>query len=132
MPDPEATLSGVSLLVVDDDPDVGAVLSLMLRDRGADVRLAGGVDEVLVEIARRRPDILLSDIGMPGKDDYALLAEVRRSELGRRLPAVAITSYARGQDKAQVLAQGFDAHCAKPIQPMELLRTLEGLLRRAT
>ncbi|MES2956586.1 MAG: response regulator [Pseudomonadota bacterium] len=126
-----ATLTGVSLLVLDDDPDIRTTLALILRDRGAEVRLASSFDEALSEIAKRRPDILLSDIGMPGKDGYDLIREIRSTENGTHLLAVAITSYTREQDRALALARGFDAHCSKPIQALSLVRTLQDLLRRS-
>ena len=130
--DADATLAGASLLVVDDDPDICATLSLILRDRGAEVRIAASYDEALAEIAQRRPDVLLSDVGMPGKDGYALITEIRRAEAERaaerRLPAIAVTSYSRDQDKAIALASGFDAHCAKPIRAMELIHAVQRFL----
>lgn len=129
--DSDATVAGASLLVVDDDPDVCATLSLMLRDRGAEVRVAHSYDEALAEIAKERPDILLSDIGMPGKDGYALIKEIRRTETDRRLPAIAITSYAREQDKDYALASGFDAHCPKPVRAVELVHILQRFLSPA-
>ena len=129
--DPDATLTGASLLVVDDDPDIRTTLSLILRDRGADVRLASGTDEALAEIAVRLPDVLLSDIGMPGKDGYELIRAVRRNGFSKDLPAVAITSYARPQDKALALSLGFDAHCPKPIEALSLVHTLQDLLHRS-
>jgi CheY-like chemotaxis protein len=129
--DPDATLTGVSLLVLDDDPDIRTTLSLILRDRGADVRVASSSDEALSEIEKSRPDILLSDIGLPGRDGYDLIGEVRRTEKGKRLLAVAITSYTREQDRALALESGFDAHCAKPLQPLALVQTLQELLRRS-
>lgn len=128
--DSDATLTGALLLVVDDDPDVCATLSLILKDRGAEVRIANSYEEALTEIANRRPDVMLSDIGMPGQDGYALIKEIRRTETGLPLPAIAITSYARERDKALALASGFDAHCAKPVRAMELIHLLRRLLDR--
>jgi len=93
--------------------------------------VASSSDEALSEIEKSRPDILLSDIGLPGRDGYDLIGEVRRTEQGKRLLAVAITSYTREQDRALALESGFDAHCAKPLQPLALVQTLQELLRRS-
>ncbi|MEO7339147.1 MAG: response regulator [Caldimonas sp.] len=123
-----AVLDGISLLVVDDDPDVAATIALILRDRGATVRVAGNYEDALAAIQSVRPDVLLSDVGMPGKDGYALIHEIRRTESGKRLPAVAVTSYTRDQDKAHALESGFDAHCSKPVRAAELVRTVQRLL----
>jgi PAS domain S-box-containing protein len=127
--DPDATLTGASLLVVDDDADICTTLSLILKDRGADVRVASSYDEALAEIALSRPDVLLSDVGMPGNDGYALIRKIRQQETGARLPAIAITSYAREQDKAVALASGFDAHCSKPVRATELVHVIQRFLK---
>ena len=124
----DAILSGASVLVVDDDRDVCVTLALILRDRGATVRVAHDYEGALEAIEKDRPDALLSDVGMPGKDGYALIREIRRTESGKRLPAIAVTSYTREQDKAFALANGFDAHCPKPVRADELVRTVHRLM----
>ena len=126
--DADATLAGASLLVVEDDPDIGATLSLILRDRGARVRVATNYEEALSALRNELPDVLLSDIGMPGKDGYALIEEIRNDATLRHVPAVAITSYAREQDRVFALASGFDAHCAKPVRAVELVQVVQRLM----
>jgi CheY-like chemotaxis protein len=89
------------------------------------VHAASDVDSALALLDSVRPDVLVSDIGMPGKDGYALMREIRRAEPpGRRVPAIALTAFSRQQDIDQALAAGFDAHCAKPLRPLELLRLI--------
>ncbi len=129
--DPESMLGGVRLLVVDDDPDICAMLQIILRDRGAEVQVAHDVDTALT-LLEPPPHLLISDIGMPGRDGYSLIRELRRREAGQRhLPAIALTSYAREQDRRQALSEGFDAHCAKPVQPLQLVQTVRRLLSPA-
>ena len=122
---PADLLAGVRILIVDDDRDGLAVLEIVLADRGARVEVATDADSCLRLMATFAPDVLLSDVGMPGKDGYALLREVRRAETaGRRVPAVALTAFSRKQDIDQAMAAGFDAHCAKPLRPLELLKVI--------
>ena len=89
------------------------------------MEIATSVDAGLLRMADFMPDLLLSDIGIPGKDGHALMREIRRTErLGSRVPAIALTAFSRKQDIDQALAAGFDAHCAKPLRPLELLRLI--------
>jgi CheY-like chemotaxis protein len=127
-PDPESTLAGTKLLVVDDDPDICAMLQIVLGDRGAEVRSAHDYDAAMETLQEFAADVLISDIGMPGRDGYALIREIRRREgSGARLAAIALTSYSRGQDHEQALAEGFDAHCAKPVRPLQLVQEIRRL-----
>ena len=131
---PAASLDGMDILVVDDDPDASAVLAVVLGDRGARVRVANDVDAGLALLAARRPDALVSDVGMPGKDGYAFVREIRQRDAASgaaRLPAVALTSFKREQDRRESLAAGFDAHCGKPLKPLEIVRQLRVLVPRA-
>ena len=129
---PADLLGGVKILLVDDDRDGLAALEIVLVDRGARVQIATDVESGLRRMAEFAPDILLSDIGMPGKDGYTLLREIRRAEPpGRRVPAIALTAFSRQQDVEQALAAGFDAHCAKPLRPLELLRLIARVTRQA-
>jgi signal transduction histidine kinase/ActR/RegA family two-component response regulator len=122
---PADLLRGVRILLVDDDRDGLAALEIVLADRGARVEIATSVDAGLLLMADFAPDVLLSDIGMPGKDGHALVREIRRTERpGSRVAAIALTAFSRKQDIDQVLAAGFDAHCAKPLRPLELLRLI--------
>jgi CheY-like chemotaxis protein len=94
------------------------------------VRGAGSAREALDLLARERVDLLVSDIAMPGEDGYALVAELRRRERGAggpRLPATALTAFARPEDRRRMLDAGFDAHVAKPVEPEELYAALTAL-----
>jgi PAS domain S-box-containing protein len=125
-------LAGMDLVVVDDDIEASAMLRIILGDRGADVRSASTADEALSLLDARWPDILISDIGMPGKDGYDLIREVRQRESTRasgargrpRLAAIALTSFSRDQDRELALTSGFDAHCAKPLKPLNLVQQI--------
>ena len=123
-------LDGLEILVVDDDADANAMLQIILADRGARVRAAASVDAALAQFDAAWPDVLVSDIGMRGRDGYDLIREVRRRQAlaqpGRRPPlaAIALTSFSRPQDVAQALAAGFDRHCAKPLRPLNLVQQI--------
>ncbi len=127
-----ADLAGLTIVAVEDDPETREVLLMILRDRGARVVAAADFDEALERIDEVRPDILVSDIGMPGKDGYALIREVRRRGmvLQTELPAIALTAFARPRDRVLALEAGFDAHCAKPLQAGELIAAIVRLTRR--
>jgi PAS domain S-box-containing protein len=127
---PANLLAGIRILLVDDDRDGLAALEIVLADRGARVEIATDVEGALHRMADFGPDVLLSDVGMPGRDGYALMREIRRTEpAGRRVPAIALTAFSRKQDIDQALAAGFDAHCAKPLRPLELLRLIARVAR---
>jgi CheY-like chemotaxis protein len=97
------------------------------------VRVAEGADPALDAIAREVPDVLLSDIGMPGRDGYDLIREVRRlsPEKGGSVPAAALTAYARAEDRRRLLDAGFSMHLAKPVEPAELVAVVASLARFA-
>ena len=99
---------------------------MILRDRGARVVKASDYTQALQGLDQAHPDVLISDIGLPGLDGYALIEEIRRRESSgtRRLPAIALTAFARRQDREAALTAGFDAHCAKPFPPNELVATV--------
>lgn len=129
---PRPSLAGVRVLVVDDEPDARDVVRRALRDRGADVTIATGADEAAAAAERAPPDVLVSDIAMPGADGYELIARVR-SAADRRLrsvPAVAVTAFARDADRARVLAAGFDAFVPKPADLRELATIVAELHRK--
>lgn len=128
-----AVLEGVRVLVVDDDGDACDLLDMALRAAGASVHAVRTVRAAVGELASFRPDLLLSDIGMPGEDGYALIREVRarQAEGGARIPAIALSAFASSADRDQALANGFDAHLAKPANAGDLARLMASLLRRA-
>ncbi|MFL6193918.1 MAG: ATP-binding protein [Thermoanaerobaculia bacterium] len=127
-----APLAGLRLLLVEDEPDTLSVMTELLTLRGAEVTGAASAAEALEKLKDCRPDLLVSDIGMPGKDGYDLIREVRASGLGAEaLPAVAVTAFASAEDRQRALDAGFQAHLAKPIRPDELTRTLADMGRRS-
>lgn len=130
--DSDAALAGVNLLVVDDDPEATTMLNLILGERGAQVRTAHDYDSALAALDTAPVDLLVSDIGMPGRDGYDLIREIRRRELLslRHLPAIALTAFNRQQDQDQARAAGFDAHAAKPLEPLKLVNAVQRLLAR--
>ena len=120
-------LRGVRVLIVDDDRDTGEVLESLVIACGAEATTASSTAEALAVLARRRVDVLVSDIGMPGDDGYALIQRIREGERQREsglLPAIALTAYARPEDREQALVSGFQAHVAKPVEPAELLAVI--------
>jgi signal transduction histidine kinase len=121
-----ADIRGLKVLVVDDDADAREVLREMLSRVGVDVETAASAAEALALLESRRPHVLLSDIAMPEEDGYSLVRRLRRlaPESGGRVPAVALSAYARDEDRRQSLAAGFQAHLAKPVEPHELVSTL--------
>jgi CheY-like chemotaxis protein len=123
-------LNGVRVLVVDDEPDARDLLTAVLEQRGADVTAVASAAEALQALERSTQDVLVSDIGLPGDDGYALIRAVRaRDGHGRRIPAVAVTAYARVEDRARALAAGFQVHVAKPIDPGEFAATIAEVAR---
>jgi CheY-like chemotaxis protein len=119
-------LDGLRILVVDDDPDGRTLTSLVLTQAGANVKAVASVREALQWLEVERPDAMVSDIGLPDEDGYGLIGQIRQyeAEHGGFLPAVALTGYARAEDRARVLAAGFQAHVSKPVEPAELTATI--------
>jgi PAS domain S-box-containing protein len=117
------------ILVVDDDADARDLLAQILGQAGADVTVAASADEALDVLRRWRPDVLVSDIGMPGDDGYVLIRKVRALgfEEGGQVRAVALTAYARSEDRVLALEAGFHTHIAKPVDPLELTALIAGL-----
>ena len=117
------SLSGVRVLVVDDDPAAVELVVEMLGQSGAEARGAGSVAAALPVLAAWRPAVLISDIEMPGEDGYALIRQVRTltPEAGGRTPAVALTAFSRPEDRVRILQAGFSLHVTKPVDPEELI-----------
>ena len=122
-------LRGADVLVVDDDMDARVLVRRLLTDCNAGVRMAGSAAEALEQIQLVTPDVLISDIGMPGEDGYTLIRRIRGLQ-GRkaRIPAIALTAYARAEDRIKVLQAGYEMHLAKPVEPSELLNVVMSLL----
>jgi PAS domain S-box-containing protein len=125
-------LSGIKVLVVDDEPDALDLIKRVLAMRQATVITATNVADGLRVLQGERPDVLVSDIGMPEQDGYHFIREVRRlpSAAGGRIPAVALTAFARSEDRTRALLAGYQIHLAKPIEPRELLVTVASLAGR--
>ena len=125
-------LEGLEILVVEDDPEANAMLNLILTEQGAVVRSAFDYHSAMASLGKSRPDVLISDIGLPGKDGYQLLSQIRKHEEPgtTRLPAIALTSFTRAVDLQQEAAAGFDVHCSKPLRPLELIQHIQVLLDR--
>jgi PAS domain S-box-containing protein len=115
-------LSGVRALVVDDDPDARDMLKATLNNYGAEVTTAAAAPQALDILASERIDVLVSDINMPGMDGYEFIRRVRamKPEQGGRVPAVALTAYARPEDRLRALQSGYQIHVPKPVDPAEL------------
>jgi PAS domain S-box-containing protein len=122
-------ISGVRVLVVDDEPDARALIQRLLEDCNAVVTLASSAEEAMEKLAAERPDVFISDIGMPGTDGYELIRRVRRlgPEHGGNTPAVALTAYARSEDRIRAVTAGFQHHVAKPVEPAELITMVANL-----
>ena len=126
-------LSGVRVLVVDDEADARALVKRLLEDRGARVRTAGSVVEAMELLRAETPEVLVSDIGMPEQDGYALIEQVRALPAGQGggVPALALTAYARSEDRTKAVLAGYQTHLAKPVEAVELLVLVANLAGRA-
>jgi CheY-like chemotaxis protein len=122
-PSQEATdLAQVRVLVVDDEPDARDVVAQILRHSGAVVETAACVRDALAAVSRARPDVIVSDVAMPDQDGYDLIRILREMSDGQAgmIPTLALTAYAREEDRIRCLSAGFQAHVAKPVDPAEL------------
>lgn len=110
-----------------------ATFTFVFEEHGALVTAAASVDEALAALEQSKPDIIISDIGMPGQDGYALIRQVRSQEpeAGGCIPAIALTAYSREEDRIQTLSAGFQQHLSKPIDPVELVDVVAGIVRRS-
>jgi PAS domain S-box-containing protein len=126
-------IEGVRVLVVDDEPDARGLIKRVLEDCKAVVITAATAQEALERMRSELPDVLVSDIGMPGEDGYALIARVRElsPEQGGETPAVALTAYARAEDRMKAMLAGFQHHLVKPVEPAELITLVAILAGRA-
>jgi CheY-like chemotaxis protein len=120
----------VRILLVDDDADARDLLGMVLRDHGADVLEAASAEDAVAAFQRRVPDVVLSDIGLPDTDGYGLVRTLRALDVpgARAAIAVALTGWARSEDRHAALEAGFRAHVVKPIDPMQLVELLAGLV----
>ena len=125
-------LAGLRVLFVDDEADARDLIAMMLTEGGAVVRTAASAIDALAACDEWRPDILISDIGMPGEDGYMLMKKLRASEneWGGHIPAIALTAYGRKEDRMRALAVGYESHVAKPVEPVALLTIVANLANR--
>jgi len=126
------SLSGVRVLVVDDDADARELLQIALRQYGAEVMTAATAEVAFDAIVADTPDVIVSDIEMPGTTGYELIRQVRHADdpRVRRTPAVALTAYARTEDRVRALLAGFQTHVPKPVEPTELVTVIASLSQR--
>jgi PAS domain S-box-containing protein len=128
----EPSLNSLRVLVVEDAPDARELVAAMLEGCGAEVSAVGSAVEALAEMERQRFDVLVSDIGMPLMDGYALIEKVRRLSLerGGGIPAIALTAYAGVEDRMRMLSAGYQMHLPKPVEPIELTTVVADLAAR--
>jgi CheY-like chemotaxis protein len=125
-------LKGVRVLVVDDEPDARALVRRLLEDCEAVVASAASAKEAIALLEANRFDVLVSDIGMPDADGYELINWVRALGVakGGNIPAIALTAYARTEDRVKAIAAGFQMHVVKPVEPVELVTMVAGAAGR--
>ena len=122
-------IAGKRVLVVDDEADARELVRELLEGCRAEVTLAGSSDEAIA-IANREPfDVIVSDIGMPGEDGYTMMERLRATTSSRDIPAMALTAYARPEDRVRAIRAGFQMHASKPVEPAELIAMVASLAR---
>jgi PAS domain S-box-containing protein len=126
------TLNGVRVLIVDDEVDSRELLVAALEECEAQVFAVASASEALKAVSQFQPDVLVSDIGMPLEDGYSLICKVRQlsAEQGGEIPAIALTAYARAEDRMKAIASGFQMHIPKPVEPAELVTVVASLAKR--
>src|SRR5215469_10472067 len=126
---PEVSLKDVNVLVIDDEPDTCNLLKMLLKSAGAFVYLARSADEGIEQLITKPVDVLICDIGMPGVDGYTLIRRVRTLGDPKKsgVAAVALTAYARAEDRREAIRAGFQNHLPKPVEPAELLEVVHSL-----
>jgi PAS domain S-box-containing protein len=129
---PTTSLMGLRILAVDDEIDATAVTAAILVSAGAEVKTAASVSQAMDLMKQWRPDVLISDIGMPDEDGYDLIRKVRAQPLDnqRNIPAIALTAFARTRDRLKVLAAGYQMHVPKPIEPLELVTVVASVTKK--
>lgn len=123
-------LAGLRVLIVDDEEDARELLTMVMNKCEALVRVVSSAKEAITELENFRPDVLISDIGMPEEDGYELIRRVRSlpKERGGRTPAIALTAYARVEDRMKALSYGYQMHVPKPVEPAELVTVIASLV----
>jgi CheY-like chemotaxis protein len=130
-PYPPVSLDGLRVLVVEDEPDSREFLKRLLESQGATVVVSASAQNALEAMREEAPQILISDIGLADMDGYELIRRVRSDDQQRfsAVPAIALTAYARAEDRARALRAGYQAHLSKPVEPAELLMTIASFAR---
>jgi CheY-like chemotaxis protein len=125
-------LDGLRVLVVDDEADARELVMTILKQYGVEVTAVATARQALEVLQQSQPNVLVSDIGMPDEDGYALIRQVRAldAEQGGQIPAVALTAYARAEERIRALAAGFQLHIPKPVNPEELAAVVANLVGR--
>ena len=127
----EPTFDKLRVLVAEDDADSAAAVTAILRLHGCETQTASTAAECLRITGEWPTDVLICDVGLPDDDGYGLLRRLRTLPEGERIPAIALTAYARPEDRAKALAAGFHAHLSKPLDPESLLRELSLVAQQA-
>ena len=122
-------LNGLHVLIVEDDADSRNVLALLLQRLGALVEAVGSAKDAYDRLRHRKPDVLVSDIGMPDEDGYSMIRQIRQLCGEQHIPAIALTAYARKQDAEAALGAGYDQHLPKPVAPADLIRAIKTVTR---
>jgi CheY-like chemotaxis protein len=127
-----SALSGLKVLIVDDAPDILAITKLVLTNYLAQVITAENAVEGLKQVRAHKPDVIVSDIGMPQMDGYQFIREVRNlpADNGGRTPAIALTAFTRQEDRAKAFAAGFQKHLSKPVDLHVLIETIASVSAR--
>jgi len=124
------SLEGVHVLLVEDEQDARSLTATLLERQGARVTAVANARDAMAALETELPDVLLSDIAMPGMDGYGLIQQVRQHEDWARLPAAALTAFVSPTDRGRALLAGFDTHIPKPIEPSELMAVVAALADR--
>ncbi|HKY03681.1 MAG TPA: ATP-binding protein [Blastocatellia bacterium] len=127
-----AALQGLRLMVVEDDADARELVCTILKECGAEAKAVASAAEAFDALREWGPDLIISDIEMPGEDGYSLIRRIRSSSLGKEseVPAVALTAHARVEDRVRALNAGFQSHITKPVDPMELIAVISSLTKK--
>ena len=128
----QASLEGLAILIVDDETDALDLITVELAQHGAKVTAVTNAEDALKALDQGNFDLLISDISMPKIDGYDLIRQIRKNEAGinQKIPAVALTAYARVQDRMQAIMAGYSTHIAKPVDANELLTVIASLAGR--
>jgi CheY-like chemotaxis protein len=130
--DDRLSLEGTTVLVVDDEDDARELIRRLLAERHARVLIAESADQGLEMLRLEKPDLILSDIGMPEKDGYEFIRTIRKLSVaeGGRTPAIALTAFARSEDRTRAMMAGYQVHLSKPVEAQELVATVGSLVGR--